>query len=36
MKKVVLALVFALSLVGVVGCGSGSPTGTGPKPTGAK
>jgi hypothetical protein len=33
MKKIALALVFALSLVGVVGCGSGSPTGGGTKTT---
>jgi predicted small lipoprotein YifL len=26
MKKVLLALVFALGLVGVVGCGGSSPT----------
>ncbi len=30
MKKVVLALVFALSIFSAVGCGSGSPTGSNP------
>ncbi len=35
MKKVALALVFALSLVGVVGCGGTTAT-TGAKTTSAK
>lgn len=31
MKKVVIALALALSIVGVVGCGGGSPTTAGTK-----